>query len=519
MIVGYKMNERDERPLISKADAGQNVGRVEEVIRFIESQYVDDIPVDDVVDASIRAAMDELDPHSLYLNRDQMTRVNEEMGGAYRGIGIETYYIKDTVHVILAAPDGPADRAGVRSFDKIIAINDTIVAGRGLPFADIRNRLRGDAGQDISLQVLRADSLLTLHTKVADLPYHSVSSAYMLNESTAVIGIDRFSTKTYEEFMSHLEGLVEDKKAKNIIIDLRGNPGGILPDATKILSQLFVEKGNMLVYTEGKNGRKNEYTTSGKPFYPIQKVVVLIDENSASGSEIMAGAIQDWDRGLIVGRRSFGKGLVQEQYDLRDGSAIRLTVARYYTPSGRSIQKDYTSKSGYDGEIDDRYYNGELFDRDSIATIDSLTYRTKILGRPIYGGGGITPDIFVAMDSSRVFASYREIINAIPRFTYTYLANHPAPRFDSAEQFTTNYTVPDAMLTALARYMPSQSPRFEAQSIQRYDTEIRRHLRFSVGRITYGNGKVESILNEDDPFINAALPYLNDKISLQDIEQ
>ena len=425
MLFGYKMNNLNQSSLISFVDddAQGSVGAVEELIRFIETRYVDSIDREDLTDKAIEAVLADLDPHSVYITPDQIARVNDEMEGRFRGIGVEIFYLEDTVNIINTIPDGPASKAGIQSFDKLISINDSIVAGQGLKFSDIRKMLRGDIGDELELKLITSGNKEKIaNIRIDDIPVSSVKGGVMVDDETGYIKVDRFGANTYREFMDYIQDLTENHGMKNVIIDLRDNPGGYLPQATNILSQLFKDKGNLMVYTQGNSDKKQEYKTTGKSFFRVDKISVLIDENSASGSEIMAGAIQDWDRGVVIGRRSFGKGLVQEQYDLNNGGALRLTVARYYTPSGRSIQRTYDDKENYYSDYEERYYSGEFFSEDSIAEGNSKLYETMKLKRPVFGGGGITPDIFIPIDSSRFEPIYGDLINAIPQYVFKALA-------------------------------------------------------------------------------------------------
>lgn len=425
MLFGYKMNDLNQSSLISFVDdeAQGSVGPVEELIRFIETRYVDSIDREVLTDKAIEAVLADLDPHSVYITPDQIARVNNEMEGRFRGIGVEIFYLEDTVNIINTITDGPAFKAGIKSFDKLISINDSLVAGQGLKFSDIRKMLRGDIGEELELKLITSENKEKIaNILIDDIPVSSVKGGVMVDDETGYIKVDRFGANTYREFMDYIQDLTENHGMKNVIIDLRDNPGGYLPQATNILSQLFKNKGNLMVYTQGNSDKKQEYKTTGKSFFRVDKVSVLIDENSASGSEIMAGAIQDWDRGVIIGRRSFGKGLVQEQYDLNNGGALRLTVARYYTPSGRSIQRTYDDKENYYSDYEERYYSGEFFSEDSIAEGNSKLYETMELKRPVFGGGGITPDIFIPIDSVRFEPIYGDLINAIPQYVFKALA-------------------------------------------------------------------------------------------------
>ena len=357
MLIGMKMESVAPAVVVEKEAEGSKhaygQGKVEELLRYIEAKYVDEVDRDKLIDEAIQSILGQLDPHSNYINADQVKSINERLQGNYDGIGIEYIILEDTVVVFNPLEDGPSAKAGIQTGDRIISVGDTLVAGVNITHKRIRNLLRGESGEEIELEVLRHDSQGLIRLKVArdKIPLKSIETSQMLNDETGFIKITDFSSTTYEEFMKGVEDLSEKEGMKKLVIDLRQNPGGYLQEATSILSQLFPEKDKLLVYTEGRTTFRNDYESSGRAFFDIDDIVVLIDEMSASASEILAGAIQDHDRGIIIGRRSFGKGLVQEQYSLRDGSALRLTVARYYTPSGRSIQKPYDGEKDYDNDF------------------------------------------------------------------------------------------------------------------------------------------------------------------------
>lgn len=417
MVLGYKMNDADDPALIVGIDAKEQAtlsatGRVEEIVRFIESRYVDEVNDDQLVESAIVTVLDQLDPHSVYIAPEYLKNIHDTMEGSFKGVGIVSYFLDDTVNIISVIEGSPASEAGIEQFDQIIAINDSIVAGQGLEFNQISDMLRSDeASKKVKIIKGQSKSIEDVTLHISDIPLNSVEAAYMLNEETGIIKLVRFSSQTYKEFMEALEDLVDNQGLKNLVIDLRDNPGGYLPEATNILSQLMREKDRLLVYTEGKNNSKTEYKSTGKSFFNINKVALIIDENSASGSEILAGAIQDWDRGLIIGRRTFGKGLVQEQYDLSNGGAIRLTVARYYTPTGRSIQQSYDDLTSYH-DVTNRYH------QDTVAIPDSLTYNTLLLNRKVYGGGGIFPDVYVPISAADEDPGLYNILDKIPEWTY-----------------------------------------------------------------------------------------------------
>jgi carboxyl-terminal processing protease len=504
-VAAIEMPKKEELP---PSSIGQ--GKLEELIRYIESRYVDDVNKDEMVKEAIDNILFQLDPHSSYISAEQLKEVNNQLEGSFDGIGIEFIVVDDTVMVVNAIPGGPAEKAGILPGDKIVTIEDSLCIGDNIDQEGILSRLKGEKGSKIHIGIRRGDEK-AIHnfTLTRDkIPVQSIEVAYMLDEKTGFIKILRFSANTYEEFMHALEDLVDKQGMKDLIIDLRGNPGGYLQEATNILSQLFTEKDKLLVYTEGNNVPRTEYKTTGRNFYEIGNIGILVDENSASASEIMAGAIQDWDRGIIVGRRTFGKGLVQEQYKLRDGSAIRLTVARYYTPSNRCIQKDYESREAYEQDLADRFENGEYYDENNIHFADTTKFFTKG-GRVVYGGGGIQPDIFVPLDSVQVSSGYLKYHQYVSTFTFRYLENHrnDFKEMDIAE-FVDNFKVDENMLNDFLRFATDRGAKKNDRQWRQAKNEIRMNLKASLARQLWSEKGYFSVMNKDDHAVIKALNYL-----------
>jgi carboxyl-terminal processing protease len=405
IFLGYQMNEKSER-FISKIGKNQDIkiGRIEEVLRLIETRYVDPINDELLADEALNAIIEKLDPHSMYVPKHDLKDITENMSGSFLGLGIEYQSVKDTPVIIVIKQNTPAQKGGLLQLDQILKVNDTIVTGK-----DKADKIRDivSNSKSVKLELKRKGSISSIikNIKLEQLPIHSADIGYMVSPNTGYILIEQFSDNTYKEFMAQFEKLYEKEKMRNLIIDLRGNPGGYLPEATKILNQLIPQKDQMLVYTIGRKDGKQEYKTNGKAFFPeLDKIAVLVDENSASGSEVIAGAIQDHDRGIIIGRKTFGKGLVQEQYNLGNGSALRLTTARYYTPSGRSIQKKITNLEEYENETIQRSVFEET-KRDS----SSRPFYTINMKRKVYDKGGIDPDVFIKGDSIEGDHAYRYI--------------------------------------------------------------------------------------------------------------
>lgn len=397
-------------------------------LSLIDKYYVEPVNMDSLVDKVMPQLMWNLDPHSVYIPASEMISANEALDGEFDGIGVVFNMSTDTILVINVVPQGPSHKAGVQNGDRIIKVNDSIVAGRKMKQEDVMKMLRGPRGTDVRLSVLRSGvkDLVPITVTRGKIPVKSINAAYMIAPDVAFVRITAFSQFTYDEMMRILENL-RGQGMKNLIIDLRGNTGGFLGQPV-LMANEFLPEGKLIVYTEDRNGRKIKEYSDGKGEYQNIGLAVLIDEQSASSSEIFAGALQDNDRATIIGRRSFGKGLVQQQMPFMDGSAIRLTTAKYYTPTGRSIQKPYTNAdAGYEDDIYNRYKHNELFSADSIHFSDSLKFVTAG-GRVVYGGGGIMPDVFVPLDTLDVTKYYLDVAgrNILYRYTVDYADRHRA---------------------------------------------------------------------------------------------
>jgi len=490
--------------------AGQ--GKIEELLRYIDAKYVEAADDDVLTSKAIDAIMKELDPHSNYISAEDLIAINEQLEGNFDGIGVEFMILDDTIVVVTPLAGGPSEAVGIQAGDKIVTIEDSIVAGVELGTQDIFSLLRGEKGTEVKVGIKRVGQkdLLSFNITRDKIPVHSVDVAMMLDEKTGFIKVNRFSATTYDEFVQSLEKLVEQHKMVDLVIDLRHNPGGYLTQATNMLSQLFPEKGKLLVYTEGRTVKRTEYNTNGRPFYNIGEVVVLIDEGSASASEIMAGAVQDHDRGVLVGRRSFGKGLVQEQYPLRDGSALRLTVARYYTPSGRCIQKDYEEEGGdaYDRDMEDRYINGELSEEGNIQIADTTKFFTDN-GYVVYGGGGITPDVFVPLDTFVLREDYLRWRQYAAGFVFRYVEQEKdlATRYE-LNSFVSSYQVPNKVFQEYIQYAREQGEETAVPTNSRVMKELNRFLKARIARQLYGDEGFFAVWNKQDDMVLEALRVL-----------
>ncbi len=428
------------------------------ILNIIERNYVDSVNRDDLVEAAIPAMLKKLDPHSVYIPAKDLARANESLQGNFEGIGISFNMLTDTILVISTIPGGPSEKQGLQAGDKILYVNDSLVAGRGISDEDVMGMLKGPKGTSVSVKIMRSgfDDLLAFNIVRDKIPIYSVDIAYMVNDNTGYIKINNFAVTTFDEFMKGLKGL-RSQGMKKLIVDLRGNSGGIMEDAVQIANQ-FLKQGQLIVYTMGRNQPRNEARATGKGEFEEGDLVVLIDEGSASASEILAGAIQDNDRGTIIGRRSFGKGLVQEPVPFTDGSGMRLTIARYYTPTGRSIQKPYTE--GFDDYFEDlntRYNRGEFEVSDSIHFSDSLKFTTPG-GRTVYGGGGIMPDEFIPVDTSEVSRYFLLVRPFIYQFSlkYTEKNREPLKKFTEAGELE-KYLDKQGLLDQFSRFIESEN--------------------------------------------------------------
>lgn len=432
IVLGMLINSLMSRQQV-QLPTGQGVfapmqgSKLDLILNMIDYSYVDTVDVRKIEESVIPQMLNDLDPHTVYIPAKDMQRVNEEMVGNFGGIGVQFYKYLDTVTVVKVVPGGPSERAGLQDGDRIVRVNDSLVAGRNMNTDDIMKLMRGEVGTEVALLLMRRGVKEPIRKTVTrgNIPIKSVDVAYMLDDTTGLVKIKTFGMNTYDEFMQAMAKLSELGMRK-VIVDLRDNEGGILPIAIRMINE-FLPEGRLILYTQGKAAPRMDYNSNGKGQYQDMPLTVLINDFSASASEIFAGAIQDNDRGTIIGRRSFGKGLVQEQRMLPDGSALRLTVARYYIPSGRSIQKPYDQgKEKYYSDIYDRIMHGEFTQKDSIHFDENLKYQT-IGGRTVYGGGGVMPDIFVPNDTTGFSNYWVEVTRKsqlLYEYTFEFMDNH-----------------------------------------------------------------------------------------------
>lgn len=483
--------------------------------------YVDSVDETKLVEDAIRGMLENLDPHSLYSNAEETKELNEPLNGNFSGVGITFNMNNDTLYVIQTVSGGPSERVGILAGDRIIAVNDTIIAGVGMKNTEIMKKLRGPKGTDVDVRILRQQAGLpdTIEFRITrdDIPIYSVDASYMVDNKTGYIRLNRFAADTPNEIRTSLKDL-KKQGMDRLILDLADNGGGYLNAAVEILGELL-QPGEMTVYTEGLNSpRQNHFAQPGKskPLFDEGRLVVMANQYSASASEITAGAIQDWDRGLVVGRRTFGKGLVQRPLPLPDGSMIRLTVAHYYTPTGRDIQKPYEkgNSKAYREDILDRFNNGELMHADSIHYVDSLKVNTLKLNRPIYGGGGIYPDRFVPMDTSEYTKYYRNVMakGLINRYVISYVdanRNFIKKEYKNDTEFLNKFNVTDEMLSQLYDMATREGIEFNEEEAEKSRPLFSMLIKSLIGRDIYDNATYYKVYNQYDPVFKEAYLLIN----------
>jgi len=511
IVIGVSLNSsfKGGTNILFSRSASGGFNKINDVVNYIRQEYVDTINQQELVNSSITQILQNLDPHSSYIPADELKSVNEPLEGNFEGIGIEFHIQYDTIMVVSTIAGGPSETIGLRPGDRIVEVDKKKVAGIGIKNEDVFKYLRGQEGTKVALKVKRSgiEKLLDFTIVRGKIPIRSIETSFMANANTGFIKISRFSATTYDEFMEAVEAL-KKQGMQNLILDLRGNPGGYL-DAATMLADEFLPDKKLIVYTEGKaRPRKNYYATE-KGDFEKGKVFVLIDEGSASASEILAGALQDWDRAEIIGRRSFGKGLVQEQTLFPDGSAMRLTVARYYTPTGRSIQKPY--KNGYmayEEEVYDRFKHGEMVNADSTHFNDSLKYTTPG-GKIVYGGGGIMPDVFIPIDTTADNEFARSVfgLGLVSRFSYDYTDKHrnKLNTYKSIDDYIKNFSADQRLLSDFFVYAIDNKVRPDEKSIHASRQLIANQLKANIGRLLFGNDAFYRVVLSDDKAFNAAL--------------
>jgi carboxyl-terminal processing protease len=483
---------------------------LEEVLSLVENKYVDDVQLGALNDTAIEALLSKLDPHSVYIPAAELQSVNDDIAGVFFGIGVEFDIIKDTIHVINLVPNGPSDKAGLITGDKFLVINDTVVAGKRITAEKIRSLLRGDLNTNVIITILRGVQQQKFTITRGMIPVSSVDAAYIIQKGIGYIRLNKFSQVTYREFMQAMEKLKKQGLQK-LILDLRSNGGGVLDEATAIADE-FLSGDKLITYTEGKHFPKKEYRCKKEGVFETGTLFVLSDEGTASASEILIGALQDWDRATVVGRRSFGKGLVQEQYDLNDGSALRLTIARYYTPIGRSIQRPYNNgDKAYYEEIANRFHDGEVVTIDSIKNDTSKIFKTP-KGKVLYGSGGISPDVFVGLDTTIDNRQLSKITMSgiVGDFAYTYYLKNKKNllAYKSIADYSANFLLNEVDWLGFSQMATKDSINLNSIAIMQKEI-VKLRVKAAIARHIWRNEGFFEIINKQDNTINKALKMLS----------
>lgn len=503
-LVGRSIGEQS-RQVVAKSPAQK---KLELLLAYIDHEYVDEVNTDSIVSSTIDDILQQLDPHSVYIPAKVADEVSDNMNGDFVGIGVNFYTYKDSIAVIRTIPGGPSDLGGLEAGDRILYANGDTLYGKGYLNTYIVKKLKGALNSEVQMGVYRKkrDTFFNVTLKRSHVPIVSSEGYYMLNEQLGYIRLNRFAGSTYDEFNQALMEL-QIQGAQKLVLDLRGNLGGYLDEATRI-ADTFLEKDQLIVVVKNRNGTVEKTIATGKGRFQGKQVYVLIDEESASASEVVAGALQDNDVGIIVGRRSFGKGLVQQEYPLGDGSSVRLTTAHYYTPTGRSIQKPYR-KGRYQEDFYDRYASGELRSRDSIKVSDSLKFKTP-KGKVVYGGGGIIPDIFVPMGSDASLGI--EQLDRYGMFDYFAFETLDKKRllFDAFQRgdFVKEYEIPESMFVDFKMYARSQGVRMNLDAVS-HQTKTR--IKSALAEQMFGKNAATQIANSNDPVLRKVLSLEGNK--------
>ena len=506
MFLGYQLGNKngDGKGFFSS----NKRNTLQETLDLIKTRYVDSVNLDSLQGKAIQEIMTELDPHSVYLPPVKLQEANEDLAGNFEGIGVEFNVFNDTVNVVYVIANGPSDKAGLKIGDKLLKVNDSSLTRKVFTVDEIKKYIRGERGSKAILQVLRGSKVETLTVTRGTIPVPSVDATYMIDKITGYIKLNKFTNNSYEEFMQALEAL-QKQGMQNLVFDLRGNGGGFMNEAVEMADE-FLDGDKLIVYMEGVNSKRREFRCKRPGLFEKGKLTVLVDELSASASEVLSGALQDWCRATIIGRRTFGKGLVQEQYPLGDGSAVRLTVARYYTPLGRSIQRSYgQGKKVYMDDLWNRYSSGEMLSLDSLKLHNTGKTFTTNCHDTLFGGDGITPNIFVPLDTSRL----RNQLNAIPgnlnNFVYNYYLQHrqQLDGYTSSTDYTQRFNN-NELYDALAKFPVKDSFNF-SQVNAREKELLGLRLKALLARYKWRNSGFFQVLNNDDLVIRKAVEVMN----------
>ena len=506
MFLGYKI--RDSVPGRGFFSL-ESRSSIQEILDLIENKYVDSIDLNQLKDTAVQAILQKLDPHSVYIPATELEDINNDIRGSFFGIGVEFEMFNDTLNVVHVLNEGPAKKAGILQGDQFIKANTKIIAGKKINADSVRQLLRGAQGSTVSIELLRNGKKITIPVNRNIVTISSIDAAYMLNSNLGLIRINKFSSQTYKEFMNALTTL-KQKGMQELILDLRDNGGGILDEAVEIADE-FLEGDKLITYTQGLHFPKKEYRCRRTGQFEKGKLIVLCNEGSASASEVLMGALQDWDRATIIGRRSFGKGLVQEQYDLNDRSAVRLTIARYYTPSGRSIQRSYANgDKAYFEEIENRIQNGSE-KNNYYSSIDSTKSFTTPAGKKLYGGGGITPDEIIKTDSDYTAYSDKLLLSSrvIHQFAYDiYIHNKKIfIPYSKATDYAKGFTINAEIWSSFISYAQKNGITF-SKLTPIEEQQIKQFLKYNIAGIMLDKNGYFEVINQEDTFIKIALSRL-----------
>lgn len=515
VIIGIFIGARMLEPSAKNEKLSKSLTKFREVLTSIDRNYVDKVESGTLVDNAIKEMLTNLDPHSAYIPKEEVERLNAQLKGSYDGIGVQFEIFRDTVYIIKSIDGGPSAKLGLKTGDKIISVEDENIAGIGINSKGVTDRLLGAAGSEVNVTILRNGSLMDYTIKRGRIPQKSVVAAYMVDNKTGYIKIARFGSKTYDEFQDALKKLMGEGMVQ-LVMDLQGNGGGLMSAAEKIADELIAGKRLIVSQKSVHEQYSTSYHAKRTGVFEEGPVVVLVDEYSASASEIVSGALQDHDRALVVGRRTFGKGLVQMPISLNDNSEMRLTIARYYTPSGRSIQKPFSNIDDYYKDLSDRYDHGEFFNADSIKFNDSLKFETA-KGRTVYGGGGIMPDYFVAYDTSANSDYYRQLLNkrAIREFSLRYyLANEKELLEMEFPEFENNFRISTQMINDLISIGEKLGAKYSEGDFRQSKLLLKGYMKAEIASLIWDEDGFYPIMNPvSNEIYNRAL-QLFDEASL-----
>jgi carboxyl-terminal processing protease len=505
-LVSFKIQAQNQ-------DIKQSARKFEEIFTYINHLYVDDVNNKTLTEAGIVAVLEKLDPHSTYISKEEVDDANQSINGNFVGVGIRFQLLKDTLMVVATVPGGPSEKIGIRAGDKIIKVDGINIANVKLKSSQVREKLMGELGSKVKVEVLRKNENTSLNFTITrdKIPLNSVDCHYMITPTTGYIKLNSFSHTSTDEIKASLKALNE-QGMKNLILDLQDNGGGVMQAARNICDE-FLSKDKLVVFSEGKHQPRQDMVCDTKGQFEKGKLIVLVNENSASASEIVSGAIQDWDRGLIIGRRTYGKGLVQRPIGLSDGSEVRLTIARYFTPSGRNIQKPYEdNKEEYHKDFIRRLAHGELTSQDSIKFPDSLKFQTKIAKRTVYGGGGIMPDIFVPLDTNEFKSYFKKVLSAgvFNSFSLSYVDNNRSSfktKYTDFNSFNQQFTCDEVFMNEFFRYIEKEQPelKFNEKEYKENEEVFKIFLKSLVAQNFWGPTEFYKIYNQRNAILKVAL--------------